>query len=101
MFRCEASRLLNEAADRAGALLSWHRQQTRIFGLTVGQRNGCLDSGAQGVLINAIRGGARGAAVCNRANGDAETVFGHVLVNAVVGETREGADVFVNVPLGF
>jgi len=67
----------------------------------VGEGERSFDRSAKRVFVNAIGGGARGAAVGDGSNGDSQTVLGDVLVNGVVGETGQGVRDFVNVNFRF
>ena len=53
------------------------------------------------MLIQAIGGNARGAAIDDGANGNGEAVFGHILMNGVVGEAGQRVDHFVDFDFGF
>src|SRR6266478_4423871 len=101
VFRGESSSRLDETAYAAIALFCGHWQETRILRLAVGEGERSFDRGAKRVFVNAIGGGARGAAVGDGSNGDSQTVLGDVLVNGVVGETGQGVRDFVNVHFRF
>jgi len=73
----------------------------RIFWLAVRQGQGSLDGGAEGVFVDAICGGAGGAAVDYGSNGNVEAALGDVLVDGVVGEAGERVGGFVYVNFGF
>jgi hypothetical protein len=88
------------AAKFAIFLLAGHRQEARIFRLAVRERKRRFDRGAQRVFVDAIGGGAGGAAVDDGANGHGEAAFGDVLVDGVVGEARERVVDFVDVDFG-
>ena len=52
--------------------------------------NGLLDGGADGVVVETIGGGARGALSDDRPDGEVVPLFGDVLVDGAIGEAREG-----------
>ena len=101
VFRGESSSRLDETAYAAIALLRGHGKETRIFRLAVGEGERSFDGGAEGIFVNAIGGGARGAAIGDGANGNRQTVLGDVLMNGVVGETGQGVRDFVNLNFRF
>ena len=97
LFSGERGGVLDEPVHGAITLSSRHRQEPRIFRLAVRERERSFGRGAERVFINAIRGGARSAAVDDGADGNRQPVFGDVLVNGVVGETRQSVGNFVHV----
>ena len=97
LFSGDGGRLFNEALHRTITLSSGHREDARVLWLAARKREGGFDRGAKRVFINAIRGGARGSAIDDRANRNRQPVLGDVLVNGVVGETRQRVRNFVHV----
>ncbi len=79
------------------ALPSGHWQKARVLRLGVRKGERSFDRGAERVFINAIRGSARGAPVHDCANRNGQPVLGHVLVDGVVGETRQSVRHFLHV----
>src|SRR6266566_1119608 len=101
IFGREGSGLFDEAVYVAIALLAGHWQETRVLRQTVREGERSFDGGAERVFVDSIRGGARGAAVGDRANRNRQAVLGDVLVNGIVGETRQRVGNFVDVDFGF
>ncbi len=97
LFRGESGGLIDKTFHAAIALLSGHWQEARILRLAVGKRERRFDRGAERVFIDAIGRGARGSAVNDRADGNRQPMLGDVLVNGVVGETRQRVRNFVHV----
>src|SRR5712672_441968 len=101
VFGGESNGWLNETVHLAIALLCGHGEETRVLWLAVREGERSFDGGAERVFVNAIGGGASGAAIGDGADGNGESVLSNILVNAVVGETCERAGDFVNVDFGF
>ena len=68
------------------------RQQIRIGRGGSGQREGLLHGAANRIGIEAIGGGARGSLIERHANRKPAILLGDVLMNGVVGEARERAE---------
>ena len=75
-----------EVRDFLIFLLPEHRKQVGIFGFVAREADGGSEHAAQGFFVGLVGGGAGGAAVHNGADGDAQGVFGYVLVDGVIGE---------------
>jgi hypothetical protein len=82
-------------------LLSRHGKKARILWLALRKREGCFNRCAKGVLVNAIGRGARRAAVHNSANGNYKAMLGDVLMNPVVGKTRQTVRNFIDMDFSF
>ena len=95
-FSGEGGGLFDETVHGAITLFSWHRQKARILRLAVCKRERNFDRGAKRVFMNAIGCGARSAAVDDRANRHRQPVLGNVLMDGVVGETRQRVRNFVH-----
>jgi hypothetical protein len=97
----ENGTLFYESAHATVALFPRHVKKVRIFRLAVCQREGCLDGATEGILVGAIGRGARRAGIHNTANRNCEAMLSDVLMNAVVGKTRQTVRNLVNMDLGF
>jgi hypothetical protein len=82
-------------------LLSRQGKKARILWLALRKRKGCFNRCAKGVLVNAIGRGARRAAVHNSANGNYKAMLGDVLMNPVVGKTRQTVRNFIYMDFSF
>ena len=89
--------MFDESFHGAITLSSGHRKEARVLWLAARKRERGFDRGAEGVFINTIRGRARGSAINDGANRNRQPVLGDVLVNGVVGETRQCIRNFVHV----
>ena len=65
------------------------------------QLRGGGDQAAKGFVVRLVGGGARGASIDYGANGDSQRLFGHILVNGVVGEAGERIGAKVDRHFGF
>src|SRR4029077_10922014 len=101
LFGGESGGGVDETVYGTIALLSGHGEQARVFWLAVGEGERGLNGGAEGIFVDAIRGSARGAAVRHRSNRNRQAVLRDVLMNAVVGETRQRVGDFVDVDFRF
>ena len=97
VFSGERGSRFDKPPHTAIALLPGHWQEAGVLRLAAGQRERSFDRGAQRVLIDAVGGGARGAAVNNGTNRNRQPMLSDVLMNAIVGETRQGIGNFVDV----
>src|SRR6266436_3019974 len=100
LFRGESSGWFDETVYAAIVLLSGHGQETRILRLAAGQGERSFDRRTEGVFVNAVGGGAGGAAIGDGANRNGQTMLGNVLVNGIVGETAQGVGDCVDVDFG-
>ena len=75
-----------EVRDFLIFLLAEHGKQVGIFGFVAREADCGGKHAAEGFFVGFVGGGAGGAAVHDGADGDAEGVFGYVLVDGVVGE---------------
>ena len=64
------------------------------------QRKRSVNRAAKRMLVNAIGGCTRGTAVDHSPHGNRQAVLGHILMNGVVGETRERIRHFLDVYFG-
>ena len=101
LFGGEGGGLFDEAVDAAIALLPGQGRGRGIFRLAVREGKRSFDGGAKRIFVDAIGGGAGGAAIDNGANGNGEAMLGDVLVDGVVGEARQSVGNFVDVDFGF
>jgi len=101
VFWRERGSVLHEAIHFAITLLGWHGEQMWIFGLAVREGKRRLNRGAKGVFVDAIRSGARGAAIDYSTDRNIQAALGDVLVDGVVGEARERVGGLVDVNFGF
>ena len=97
LFGVESGSQFNEPFHGAITLSSGHREEARVLWLAARKRERGFDRGADRVFINAIGRGASGSAVNDRANRNRQAMLGDVLVNSVVGETRQCVRNFVHV----
>ncbi len=72
-----------------------------IFGWLCASSREEFDGFAERIFIEAIGGGPSGAAVHNGADGNGYSVLGHVLMDGVVREAREGFHCFLDLHFGF
>jgi hypothetical protein len=72
-----------------------------VFGLAVREGKRRINGGAKGVFVDAIRCGARGAAIDYCTDRNIQAALGDVLVDGVVGEARERVGGLVDVNFGF
>ena len=79
---------LPSIGSRSG-FFGWHARQIRRGSNRAPQR----------FFVRLVRGGARGAAVDDRAHGNAQLLLGDVLMDGVVGEARERVGDHVDIPL--
>ncbi len=77
------------------------RQEIGILGLVAREGDGGRHHAAKRFVVRLVGGGARGAAIDHGADGDAERMFGDILVNRVVGEARERVGCGADVDFGF
>jgi len=99
-FGGESGGRFDETVHTAIPLLCGHGQKAQVFRLAMSEGERSFDGGAERVFIDTIGGGAGGAAIGNRTDGDGQAMLGDVLVNGVVGETGQGVGNFVDVNFG-
>ena len=86
-----------EAAHQAILLFARHWQQSRIFRLMRSQGKAIVDRRAQSVFVDPICCDAGGASIGSRSNRHHQPLLGNVLVDGVVGKSRQRLDRFINV----
>src|SRR5260370_33288702 len=89
IFGGEGDGLFDEAVHAAIALLSGQGQEARVLRLAVREGERSFDRSAERVFVNAIGGGARGAAIGDGANGNRQAMGGDGLGNGGVGERHQ------------
>jgi hypothetical protein len=89
IFRRKRGRCFDEAIHGLVPLLTRHREESRVSGLAVRQRERGLNRPAQGVFVQPIGRGPRRAAAGRGANRNRHAMLKNVLVDAIVRKPRE------------
>jgi hypothetical protein len=89
VFGCEESGGFIEAVDFAIALLPWHWEQPGILRLTMGEGKRTFDRRTQGIFVYSIGGRSRSTPVNYCSNRNIQASLGDILVDGIVGKTRE------------